>query len=116
MTSELGGATIASAAVSLFVILGMLMGAALLARKLRDGHWGRRATSQSQINIIASRSLGAQSSLLIVEAEGQRFLVGAGRAGLTAIGSLGSRNSDSRDFDAAIAEAGRDLERSGPKA
>jgi len=109
MTSDLGGATIISAAVSLFVILGMLMGAALLARKLRDGRWGRRASSESQINIIASRSLGAQSSLLIVEAAGQRFLVGAGRAGLTAIGSLGTGNSESRDFMAAIVEVEQDM-------
>jgi hypothetical protein len=42
----------------------------------------------ADITIVSARQIGWQSSLLIVEAEGNRFLIGAGRHGLTAIGAL----------------------------
>ncbi len=87
-------ASIVSTLISLAVIFGALFGAALILRKLRDGTWNqpawaRSAAPPSRIRILATRPLGWQASLLIVEADGQRFLVGTGRAGLTAIGALG---------------------------
>ncbi len=74
--------------VSLGVIFGLLAGLALLLRKLRNGGWARPGAGPARIRIVATRPIGWQSSLLIVEADGQRFLVGSGRAGLTALGAL----------------------------
>ena len=71
---------------SLAVILLLLAGVAVLARRLRGRHWAGRL--DQPIKIVASRALGWQSCLLIVEAGGRRFLVGSSRAGLTAIGAL----------------------------
>jgi flagellar biogenesis protein FliO len=105
MPPGLGVATAGSVVASLAVILGLLLVAAIAARKLRDGAWGRRLANQTQIRIIASRSLGWQSSLMIVEAEGCRFLVGTSRAGLTAIGRLDGRAADPADFATMIASA-----------
>ncbi len=87
-------ASIVSTLISLAVIFGALFGAALILRKFRDGTWNqpawaRSAAPPSRIKILATRPLGWQASLLIVEADGQRFLIGTGRAGLTAIGALG---------------------------
>ncbi len=78
--------------VSLIVIFGILAGLALLLRKLRNGGWTRPGAPAARIRIVATRPIGWQSSLMIVEADGQRFLVGSGRAGLTTIGAL--RDSD----------------------
>jgi flagellar biogenesis protein FliO len=44
--------------------------------------------SSAAIKIVAAKAVGWQSSLQIVEADGQRFLVAAGRSGITAIGRL----------------------------
>jgi flagellar biosynthetic protein FliO len=78
-----------SSVVSLIVILGALVGATYLARRLRNTGWGQRASTQNNvIKLIATRPLGPQSSLVIVEAEGKRFLVGISRTGMTAIGRV----------------------------
>lgn len=79
---------VASSVTSLVVIFGVLIGATFLLRRLRGTTWGQRATAQTQINLIASRSLGGQNTLVIVQAEGSRFLIGVGRNGMTAIGRL----------------------------
>jgi flagellar biogenesis protein FliO len=76
---------------SLAVILGAVFVCGACARRLRRSGWTRR-TGPSPITVIAARSLGGQNSLLIVEADGHRFLVGAGREGLSAIGRLGDRD------------------------
>jgi len=81
--------------VSLIVIFAILAGLALLLRKLRNGGWTRPGAAPARIRIVATRPIGWQSSLMIVEADGQRFLVGSGRAGLTTIGAL---RGDSGDF------------------
>ena len=78
-----------SSVVSLIVIIGALGGATYLARRLRNTGWGQRASTQNNsIKLIATRPLGPQSSLVIVEAEGKRFLVGISRTGMTAIGRV----------------------------
>lgn len=46
----------------------------------------------AMIDIIASRSLGVQSALLVVEVDGQRFLLGSSRAGMTQLGSWSRRD------------------------
>lgn len=88
MVAAPGIGSLASVAGSLTVILALLFGAALLARRLRDGRWAGRRNSPTQINITATRQIGANASLMIVEVEGQRFLIGTGRNGLTSLGAL----------------------------
>lgn len=74
--------------LSLFVILALLMAAAWILRRLQARGFVK-LNAVSAINIVASRRLGLASSLLIVEAEGERFLVSSSRSGVTAIGRLG---------------------------
>jgi flagellar biogenesis protein FliO len=95
MEPELGMGSLISVGVSLFVILGGLAAFTLIVKKFRNGRfamaaakWRGSAAAASPINIIATRHLGAQSSLLIVEAEGKRFLLATGRQGITTIGAL----------------------------
>ncbi len=90
--------------ISLAVILGVLFAVGLVLRRLRDGSWSRPGAGAARIRILAARPVGWQSSLLIVEADGQRFLVGAGRNGLTAIGALSAQDGD---FSAALDAAAK---------
>jgi flagellar biogenesis protein FliO len=83
-----GIAGIFSVFASLAVILLLLAGAAYLARRFRNGAWLARPQMPARIEIIGARQIGWQCSLMIVEAEGRRFLIGAGRNGLTSIGAL----------------------------
>jgi flagellar biogenesis protein FliO len=80
--------TVISSFVSLVVIFGALIGATFLLRRLRGTAWGQRTTTQTQIKLIASRPLGGQNTLVIAQAEGQRFLIGVSRGGIAAIGRL----------------------------
>lgn len=83
--------SIISSLASLIVIFGVLIGATFLVRRLRGTAWGQRAAAQTQIKLIASRPLGGQNTLVIAEAEGQRFLIGVSRGGIAAIGRLDGR-------------------------
>ncbi len=80
--------SIASSIVSLLVIFGLLIAATIMLRRLRHTQWGQRA-SHSPIQITTTRPLGGQNALIIAEVEGQRFLIGLSRAGMTSIGRLG---------------------------
>lgn len=86
------GASLSAAAstlASLLAILFVVAGAAFFLRRVRaklPGH----AKMQNTINITTSRALGGQHSLVIAEVEGQRFLLGLSRTGITAIGRLGA--------------------------
>jgi len=88
MDDNFSFATVLTTLLPLAVILGCLMAVAYFGRRIRSGRFGLSAAPSSAINIIATRSFGAQSSLMIVEAEGHRFLVSAGRHGIRPIGSL----------------------------
>jgi flagellar biogenesis protein FliO len=83
-----GLADLLSVMGSLSIILVLLAISAYVVKKLRSGRLGYSLLAPSPIQIIASRSLGRQSSLLIVEVRGTQFLVGSGRAGIAAIGAL----------------------------
>jgi flagellar biogenesis protein FliO len=92
---ELGVSSLISVCVSLFVILAGLAAFTLIVKKFRNGRfagvaakWGGGAAAPNLINIIATRHLGAQSSLLIVEADGKRFLLATGKQGVITIGAL----------------------------
>jgi flagellar biogenesis protein FliO len=95
MGSVGGAADGLSVLVSLIVILGLVFAAAALARRWRTGAPLRIRGGEDPIRIITARTIGWQSSLQIVEAEGQRFLIGASRAGITAIGRLTPPGGDS---------------------
>jgi flagellar biogenesis protein FliO len=57
-------------------------------RRWRPAGRLRLREGETRIRIVSARAIGWQSSLQIVEVEGQRFLIGASRAGITAIGRL----------------------------
>lgn len=88
MDSSLFSSAVSSSA-ALLVILFLLAGAAFLLRRLRGSAWGQKLnTAAPPISVRASRPLGGQHSLIIAEAEGQRFLVGVSRNGMSVIGRL----------------------------
>jgi flagellar biogenesis protein FliO len=78
----------ASSISALLVILGVLVAAGFLARRLRGAGWGQQAAQGGQIDIVASRALGGQHMLVIAQADGQRFLIGVSRGGMVTIGRL----------------------------
>jgi len=81
------------------IIVGLLMAVAWVAKRLRQGRFTRAALSRPAIEILASRPMGLHASLLIIEAEGQLFLIGAGRNGIQRIGRLGTpRPAEPTDF------------------
>ena len=84
MDQNFGLATLLTTLLPLAVILACLMAVAYFGRRIKSGRFGRVTAPQSDIAIIATRSFGPQSSLLIIEAEGHRFLVSAGRHGFMA--------------------------------
>jgi flagellar biogenesis protein FliO len=92
--SPVGGTSeLVSVVVSLIVILAFLLAVAQLARRWRVGGRLRGQGGSAAIRIVAAQAVGWQSSLQIVEADGQRFLVAAGRSGITAIGRLSQPGS-----------------------
>jgi flagellar biogenesis protein FliO len=80
--------------LSLIVILGFLLAMAYLARRWQAGGRIRGQRGPAAVRIVAAQAIGWQSSLQIVEADGQRFLIAAGRGGITAIGRLTLPGSD----------------------
>jgi len=80
--------TLATLFVPLAVIALFWLAALYLIKKFRNRINIRPDTTRSVIKIIATKPIAWQTSLLIVEAEGHRFLIAAGRAGLTPIGKL----------------------------
>jgi flagellar biogenesis protein FliO len=80
--------TLAALLGPLAVIATFWLAALYLIKRFRSRINLRPDATRSTIKIIAAKPLAWQSCLLIVEAEGQRFLVAAGRNGLTPIGAL----------------------------
>jgi len=78
------GSTLASL-LAIFLLLG---GAALLLRRFRARLPGSMKL-QGAISIVASRPLGGQHTLVVAEVEGEKFLLGVSRNGMTALGRLG---------------------------
>jgi len=69
----------------LAIIALFWLAALYLTKKFRNRINLRPDSTRSAIKIIAIKPIAWQSSLLIVEAEGQRFLLAASRNGLTPI-------------------------------
>jgi flagellar biogenesis protein FliO len=78
----------ASSLASLCVIFLALIAASFGIRRLRGMGLGKSARAETLIKLVASRPLGGQNTLVIAEAEGQRFLIGVSRQGIAAIGRL----------------------------
>ncbi len=72
--------------IALAAIFALLIGASLLARRLRSAAW--QGKPSPQIQLLAARPLGGQTTLIIVQAENRRFLIATGRHGTTRIGRL----------------------------
>ncbi len=85
-TETISGA--ASTIASLLVILFLLAGLAFLARRLRGRVPGSKAGGNMPVAVLSSRPLGGQHSLVIAEADGQRFLLGISRGGIALISRL----------------------------
>ncbi|WP_298222532.1 flagellar biosynthetic protein FliO [Acidocella sp.] len=85
-TETISGA--ASTIASLLIILGLLAGLAFLARRFKGRLPGSKAGGNMPVSILSSRPLGGQQSLVIAEAEGQRFLLGISRGGIVLISRL----------------------------
>jgi flagellar biogenesis protein FliO len=97
--SAVGGTSeVLSVVFSLLIIMAFLFAAACLARRWRVGGRLRGPRGGATINIVAAQPMGWQSSLHIVEAEGQRFLIAASRSGIAAIGRLDAQGPDFADL------------------
>ena len=83
-----GASELVSVVFSLIVILAFLLAFAYLASRWRSGGRIRGTNGPIRLKIVAAQAIGWQSSLQIVEADGQRFLIAAGRHGISAIGRL----------------------------
>jgi flagellar biogenesis protein FliO len=91
----MGGASeVISVVLSLIVILAFLLAAAYVVRRWQIGGRIRGQGGSTSIKIVAAQAVGWQSSLQIVEADGERFLIAAGRGGITAIGRLTPAHRD----------------------
>jgi len=80
-----------SAGLSLAGIMAALFAAAWLVQRLRNHSLAKNPTT-SPIQIIATRALGPNAALLIIEAHNHRFLVSSHRGALTTIGRLGDED------------------------
>ena len=75
--------------ISLLLILGLLVICAFAAKKLRARAGMDKAVGAMKISVVSSRSLGMQQSLVVAETNGEYFLLGVGKGGITLISRLG---------------------------
>lgn len=87
-TESISGA--ASTIASLLIILFLFVGLAFLARRLKGRIPGSKAGGNMPVAILSSRPLGGQHSLIVAQADGQRFLLGVSRGGIALISRLGA--------------------------
>lgn len=85
-TETISAAT--SMIVSLLVILGLLIVGAFLAKRVRGRLGADKAAGGMKISILSTRSLGLQQSLVVAEANGEYFLLGICKGGITLISRL----------------------------
>lgn len=83
------------------VIVGALFGLSKLAQRSKGGA-GRRMGSaprarSDQLTVVSRQSVGKGQWIAVVEAEGQRFLVGISSAGFTPLGELRADGPDDSD-------------------
>lgn len=79
-----------SVTVSLLVILGLLVGLAFVAKRFRGRLGVDKALASMKISVLSTRSLGLQQSLVVAETNGEYFLLGVCKGGITLISRLNS--------------------------
>ena len=94
-TETISGA--ASTIASLLILLGLLAALAFLARRFKGRFPGSKTGGNMPVSILSSRPLGGQHSLVIAEADGQRFLLGVSRGGIALITRLETHEPDSHE-------------------
>ncbi|MBU6396813.1 MAG: flagellar biosynthetic protein FliO [Rhodospirillales bacterium] len=94
-TETISGA--ASTIASLLILLGLLAALAFLARRFKGRFPGSKAGGNMPVSILSSRPLGGQHSLVIAEADGQRFLLGVSRGGIALITRLETHEPNSHE-------------------
>ena len=94
-TETISGA--ASTIASLLILLGLLAALAFLGRRFKGRFPGSKAGGNMPVSILSSRPLGGQHSLVIAEADGQRFLLGVSRGGIALITRLETHEPDSHE-------------------
>lgn len=85
-TETISAAT--SMVISLLVILGLLVGCAYLAKRFRTRLGVDKTNSNIKISILSTKTLGMQQSLVVAEADGQRFLLGVSKGAIELISRL----------------------------
>ncbi len=110
MAPDVGSSAILSMIGSLTAILAALAGFAYLAKWFQRRSPRQPRVAQHAISVIATRHIGWQASLQIVEADGQRFLIGTSRSGITSIGPLDRSRNSFEDLAHALGKAPQHFE------
>ena len=79
-----------SVIISLLVILGLLAGFAFFVKRFRNRLGIDKVAGGMKISVLSTRSLGIQQSLVVAEANGEYFLLGVCKGGITLISRLNS--------------------------
>ncbi len=111
------GHLIAQMVLWLGVIVVALLGLSRLARRVKGA--GRRATKMpgtksGRLTVVGRQPVGKGQWIAVVEAEGQRFLVGISGAGFTPLGELRGGASDDEVPAASLEALFSDGERRDP--
>lgn len=77
--------SIVEAIGALALVVGLIVASGRLAQRGRPA----RAVGMARLSVVARASLGSKTSIVIVEADGQRFLLGVGPQGASRLASLG---------------------------
>lgn len=80
--------TATSMIISLLVIFALLFIFAFFVKKYRLRLGVAKSYSNINISVLSTFSLGLQQSLVVAEADGQRFLLGVFKGGITLISQL----------------------------
>jgi len=100
-------AQLPSMGLSLALVLALIVAAAWL---LRRSPWGALARASGQLKIVATLPLGPKERLVLVEAGGQRVLLGVGPAGIFPIHQPATEAADAARPAAAPVDFGHLLE------
>lgn len=95
------GTAMPSVILSLVAVLGVLVMILCVGRWMQRGgmlprNAGLAGGQRQRIRLLSARALGWQSSLHLLEVDGQRFLIGVSRSGVTALGNWQSPDAETR--------------------
>ncbi|ACU53121.1 flagellar biosynthesis protein FliO [Acidimicrobium ferrooxidans DSM 10331] len=78
--------SIVEAIGALALVVGLIVASGRLAQRGRPA----RSVGMARLAVVARASLGSKTSIVIVEADGRRFLLGVGPQGASRLASLGA--------------------------